>query len=169
MAATFTIRTTTSDDASAVTHLLEASYPPLFALGYAPEVLAKALPMMTKANPRLLASGTFHVAQIQSGEIIGCGGWTEEQPGSDTRHDGVGHVRHFATHPTWIRHGIGRAILELCESQAKAAGLTRIMCYSSLVAVEFYRAMGFSVLGPMDLKLGKDISIPGILMRRDLA
>jgi hypothetical protein len=37
---------------------------------------------MTKANPKLLASGTFYVAQSLHGEIVGCGGWTREQPGT---------------------------------------------------------------------------------------
>jgi hypothetical protein len=59
-------------DTDAVTSLLEASYSNLLTSHYDPEVLAKALPIMTKANTRLLASQTFYLAH--GGEqLVGCG------------------------------------------------------------------------------------------------
>ena len=56
------IRVATPEDREAVTRLLQRSYPALMAGSYEPAVLAAALPLMTQANPALLASGTFVVA-----------------------------------------------------------------------------------------------------------
>lgn len=165
---TYSVRIAVPEDVPAVTALFEATYPPLFAAGYGPEVLAAALPRMTKANPRLLASGNFFVATRRDGEIIGCGGWSKERPGTSEFRDGIGHIRHFATHPDWLRRGIGRAIIDRCSEQARAADIARFECYSSLVAVGFYRAIGFSVESEMTLDLGDGVSIKGMLMRREI-
>jgi len=165
---TYVIRLATPGDASAVTALLEASYPKLFAAGYDPKILATALPRMTKANPRLLASGGFFLAESEDRQIVGCGGWSKERPGTNETREGEAHIRHFATHPDWLRRGIGRAMIARCVAQAKAAGIERFDCYSSLVAVDFYEAMGFTVVGPMTLELGLDVTLPGCLMSRAL-
>jgi GNAT superfamily N-acetyltransferase len=163
---TYEIRPSTPADADAVTALLEASYPKLFAAGYDETALAPALPRMTKANPRLLASGNYFIAESTDGEIVGCGGWSKERPGSNEIEAGIGHVRHFATHPDWLRRGIGGAIIARCIQQARAAGVERLECYSSLVAVRFYEAIGFAVAGPVSLELGPGVTLPGCLMRR---
>lgn len=166
---TYKIRTARPEDAEAVTGLLEACYPTLFAAGYEPQILSPALPRMTKANPRLLASGNFFVAENESGAIVGCGGWSKEQPGSNDHHESEGHIRHFATHPDWLRRGIARAIIDRSIDQARAAGISRLECYSSLVAVRFYEAVGFEVIGPWTVELGPGVTLPGCLMRREIA
>jgi hypothetical protein len=55
-----------------------------------------------------------------------------------------------------------------CFDEAAAAGMSSLDCHSSLVAVDFYLAMGFHIVGPMEMKLALDISIDGMLMRVDL-
>jgi hypothetical protein len=50
-------------DGPAVSSLLEASYTKLLAIDYEPDLLANLLPLVTKANSQLLASGNFYVAQ----------------------------------------------------------------------------------------------------------
>ena len=69
--AQFSIRPATPDDATAATELLHASYPVLMKPAYAPDVLAAALPAMTRAHLDLLASGTYFVAQTETGELVG--------------------------------------------------------------------------------------------------
>jgi GNAT superfamily N-acetyltransferase len=154
-------------DGAEVTALLEASYTKQLEGAYSPQVLARALPMMTKANPRLLGSGTYYVAQADT-QLVGCGGWSIEAPGSGEIREGTAHVRHFATHPDWLRHGIGRTLLLRCFSEATVAGINSLECHSTLVAINFYLATGFKVVGPMEMKLTADISIDGMLLRREL-
>lgn len=80
MTTAFSVRVANVDDAPGVSALLEASYTQQLAVGYRAEVLARALPLMTKANPRLLKSGTYYVAQAGT-QLVGCGGWSKEAPG----------------------------------------------------------------------------------------
>jgi N-acetylglutamate synthase-like GNAT family acetyltransferase len=78
------------------------------------------------------------------------------------------HIRHFATHPDWLRLGIARTLLLRCFREANMTGISSLECHSSLVAVDFYLATGFRVVEPIEMKLTPDISIDGMLMRRSL-
>jgi len=168
MSTCFTFRTACADDSDAVRSLLDASYPTLFRPWYNEDALAATLPLMTKANPRLLASDSYFVAETAEQDIVGCGGWSHERPGSGALEDGLGHVRHFATHPDWIRKGIGRALLAHSIETARAEGITRLECNSSLAAEEFYRALGFETIGPVDVDMGRGVRFPGIIMQMTL-
>ena len=169
MAVRISLRIAGPTDGPAVSSLLEASYTKLLAIDYEPDLLAKLLPLVTKANSQLLASGKFYVAQTQLGEFIGCGGWSWEQPGSDKIRQGEAHIRHFATHPNWLRRGVGRALLNRCVQDAKTAAVKVLECHSSLSAVDFYRASGFVVIRPIIMQSSPDVSTPGVLLRRELS
>jgi len=163
----YEIRVATPKDAAAVERLLRASYTDLMASSYDEEELAPALDLMTNANPSLLGSGTFYLAELSTGLLVGCGGWTLEQPGTGTVEPRVGHVRHFAVHPDWTRHGIGRTIFSFCESTARAAGVMAFECYSSLNAEGFYRALEFKRIREIDIELQPHVTLRAVLMRRD--
>ncbi len=164
----FALRVAEPGDLAAVGALLEASYPALLAEGYEPEVLARALPLIVKANPKLLASGTYYAAETAEGRLIACGGWTKERPGTGSVVEGEAHIRHFATHPEWVRCGAASALLGRCIQDATAAGIEMLECYSTLVAVAFYQASQFVAVRPIDLELTPGVSFPGLLMRRQL-
>lgn len=156
-----TVQVATPDDETAVGDLLAAAYPPLMAPGYDPDVLAAALPAMTKANPALLECGTYYLAMSPKGTVVGCGGWTCDRPGGGALPTGApasgdpsGHIRHFATHPDWLRQGIARMLFERCTADAVSSGMRRFECFASLVAVAFYARMGFAAVGPMVVPLG---------------
>jgi GNAT superfamily N-acetyltransferase len=125
--ADITVRGASPQDAEAVSALLEASYSSLMALGYEPTLFARALPLLTKANPMLLSSCTWYVVEALDAEdrLVGCGGWARQRP--DVPNEPVdpvlGHIRHFATHPNWTRRGIGRALFDRCVADARAAGV----------------------------------------------
>jgi hypothetical protein len=72
--ADFAVRTASPKDAEAVSVLLQASY--LMALGYEPALFARALPLLTTANPALLSYGTWYVVEVPGadGALVGCGG-----------------------------------------------------------------------------------------------
>ena len=168
MTARFSLRTADPRDFTAVSALLAASYAELFAVAYEPQVLARALPLMTKANAQLLASGRFYLAQTEQGALIGCGGWSIEQPGTGKIRPGEGHIRHFATHPDWTRRGVGGALLARCLQDARAAGDRELHLPIEPGGGRFLPgASGFVVVGPIDVVLTPDISIAGVLMRYD--
>jgi N-acetylglutamate synthase-like GNAT family acetyltransferase len=128
----------------------------------------KALPIISRANPRLLASRTYFVAITDDGDVIGSGGWSREQPGARKIERGIGHIRHFATHPDWTHSGVGRAIHERCADEGKAVGLDCFECYASLNAVDFYTKLGFDAVRPMDVVLNDQVVLPVMLMEQAL-
>jgi N-acetylglutamate synthase-like GNAT family acetyltransferase len=161
----FLVRAARADDAEAVSALLAASYTVLFSGAYSAEVLDLALPLMTKSNPRLLSSGTFHVAENDNGKFVGCGGWSFERSGSGEVADGMGHISHFAVHPDWTRRGVGQALLSRSIGQAKERGVRVLECQSSLVAGAFYQSQGFVRVKEINAELAPRVMIPGVLMR----
>lgn len=168
MTAAYDVRVSTPADKAAVTALLEASYPELLRPHYTPKMLAVALPLMTKANPALLASGSFFVAEMPDGQVIGCGGWTRAAPGGAEETAGAGHIRHFGTHPDFVRMGVARALIQRCIDEAAAAGLHTLECQSTLAAEKFYASAGFRRLALIDVPLSPEVHYPAVKMRRDL-
>jgi N-acetylglutamate synthase-like GNAT family acetyltransferase len=159
----FFLRVASINDTPAVSALLEASYPTLLRADYSAEILGAALPLLTRANPSLLASGTFYVAQAES-RIVGCGGWSFERPGSGEIVAGLGHVRHFATHPDWTRIDVGRALLSRCIEEATIGGLDILHCQSTLSAQEFYRKQGFVAIETTGVELAPNVVLAAVLM-----
>ena len=164
------VRVASLADTKVVEALLRASYPSLMAPGYPTDLLAQALPFMVRANPALLCSGTYYLAEEPEGTVIGCGGWTLERPGAaDMPVDPtLGHIRHFATHPNWTRRGVGKRLLDRCTTDALATGVCGFECYSSLVAEAFYSALGFAVIEPVMVGMGPGVAFPSVRMIRRL-
>jgi GNAT superfamily N-acetyltransferase len=162
------VRPATPADAAAVGELLAASYGALLAPAYPPDVLAAALPAMTRANPGLLACGTWYLAEA-GGALAGCGGWTFEPPGRRRAWRlNEAHARHFATHPRWTRRGVGSALLRRSLAVARACGARRMWADASLAAVEFYAAHGFDRLRRVVLTMGGGVPFDAVRMVRAL-
>jgi GNAT superfamily N-acetyltransferase len=115
----FRIRPSMVANADAVTRLLTTSYTDLLADHYDAALLVDVLPNITTANPALLDSGTYYVAEAADAGIIGCGGWSFERPGTRDIIEGLAHVRHFGTDPRWARRGVAKAILSRCIEAPK--------------------------------------------------
>ena len=153
-------------DLDAVTRMLTASYGKLLATHYDADLLAQLLPIIGKASPVLLASGRFHVAEMD-GKIVAGGGWSFETPGTKEIVSGLGHIRHVGTHPDFTGSGLARAIVERCLEEARGAGLTDMECWSTLNGVGFYERMGFSGDEVRDIVIA-GIPMPSVIMRRRL-
>ena len=154
-------------DLSGVDALLARSYPRLLKPDYPASVLVTALPLIARARPELVVSGTYWVA-VREGAIVGAGGWTPGAPGDRRVGAGFGHVRHLVTDDRLLRRGIARGILGRAMAQARAAGVTRLDCLSTRTAVPFYASVGFAALGEVDLRLRDGLDFPAVRMVRDL-
>lgn len=159
------LRIATPDDARAVSGILAASYSTIYRGWYRDELLEKALPAMTRARPELLASGRYFIV-AQDGVDISCGGWSLENPGGAAK-SGIGHIRHFATHPAVLNRGAAGAILQRCLDEARAAGVVEMECLSSLAAEAFYMKHGFVTAAPTTVMVG-GASFACMSMRRNL-
>jgi GNAT superfamily N-acetyltransferase len=161
----FTVRLANLADAEAVTAVLAASYPALMAGHYDPDVLAGLIPLITTAQPKLLASGRYYVAVAADGAVVGCGGWSHERPGSGGIEPGLGHIRHFATHPDWTGRGVGRALFARCAADAARDGVTRFECNSNLNAEGFYRTLGFLPVRRIMVPISPGHQLAAVMMR----
>ena len=161
------IRPTTRRDVAAVDALLSASYPALLKGDYAPSVLVTALPIINRAQPGLVACGTYY--GVFDGEaLVGAGGWTRARPGGGAGAADLGHIRHVVTDHRRTREGIGRRLLRHVFVEAAQAGVTRLACQSTLTAAPFYRAMGFEGDRQITVPLASGIGFPALLMERAL-
>ena len=168
MTTRFTIRSATRQDYEAIGDILNASCATLMAAAYDKQLLAAALPLITKANPTLIAAGTYLIAQTDDKTMVGCGGWSLDRPGTGEVVPGLAHIRHFATAPSWTGRGIGRALYTCCEEAARTSGATQLECYASLNAQPFYAALGFEAIGRSMVRLAPGLMLPHIVMRRSI-
>ena len=163
----FSVRVAAPSDSEGLTALLLESFPTLMRSAYVPETLKPALELMTRAQPGLLASGTYYVAVSTDGKIVGCGGWSREHH-EIAAQAGVGHIRHFGTHPDWVNRGVGKAIYCRCETDAREAGVACFECQSSLNAEGFYAACGFERVRKIEIEMRQGLFFPAILMQKSI-
>ena len=165
----FVIRPAQPDDIPALNDLLLRAFDMLLRPDYPAEVLEYAVPIMGRARPELVASGTYFIAVDADDCIIGAGGWTIEPPNGGKLDARVGNVRHFAVEPTAARRGIATAIMAHVAQDAAAQGVAVLDCLSTRSAVGFYRSAGFEVLGETAAMLAKNLPFPAVRMERHLA
>lgn len=163
-----TIRSTNAGDVAAIDTLLAQSYPVLLEPDYAPSVLVTCLPLITRARPELLRSGTYYMAQACDGTALAAGGWTHGGPQGGIGPRDVGHIRHVVTHPSALRRGLARSLMERSFAAARNSGVRWMMCQSTLTAEVFYASMGFQRRGEIEVMLRPGISFPAVEMIRVL-
>lgn len=147
-------------DGKAVTGLLTISYTRVLAADYSVAQLKAMLPSVTVANRAILQSGRYYV--VRSGEVaVGCGGWS-------LRGNRTVRLHYFATHPNWLRMGVGRIVMQACLDAAKRAGAEWCTCSATVGAVPFYRNFGFQVAGRGEIRAGRGLGFPVVEMVLDL-
>ncbi|SHI39491.1 GNAT family N-acetyltransferase [Wenxinia saemankumensis] len=164
-----TLRRASLTDLAALDDLLARAYGSQLAVDYPPSLLVTAVPLIARAQPRLLTSGSYFVVEDAEGVLRGAGGWTATLPGQDRRiMRGRGNVRHVVTDTAWTRRGIGRRIVERAMEGARKAGMTWMHCTATRTAVPFYTALGFRALRGVTVPLAPGIAFPAIEMRAEL-
>lgn len=113
--------------------------------------------MIMGLDSQLVADRTYFVIE-EDGQIAGCGGWSrrstlyggDHTPGREPAllDPGVdaARVRAMYTHPDFARRGVGRLILQLCESAAKAEGFKRLELMGTLSGRPLYESYGFQAI-----------------------
>ncbi len=163
-----TVRTARRDDLGAIDALLGASYPALLKHDYPPSILVTAIPLISRAQPNLIASGTYFVAEAEDGALVAAGGWTRGAPPGGHADAKVGHIRHVVTDYRRTRQGIGRRLMRVIIEDAQVAGMARLDCMSTLTAEAFYQSCGFRTLGDVAVPLRQGITFPAKSMTMEI-
>lgn len=121
----FTVRTARTSDVPAITALIEPLVQARILLGKERVVFYEAVQ-------------EFRVAEAADGTLIGCGAlhvmWAD-----------LGEVRTLAVASEWLGRGVGHALVDRLEADARALGLSRLFCLT--FEVPFFERHGFSDMG----------------------
>ena len=121
----FTVRPATTRDVRGIQAMLEPFVQRRILLG-------KDLVVLYEATQQ------FVVAEDADGNLVGCGAlhvmWED-----------LGEIRTLIVVDDWLHRGVGRAIVEALEDNARRLGLTRLFCLT--FEVEFFQRRGFSPMG----------------------
>jgi GNAT superfamily N-acetyltransferase len=130
-------------------------------------------------DTQLIDDGTYFVVE-SAGCIAGSGGWSrratlfggDHSAGRDAafldpRTDAA-RVRAMYTNPDFARRGVGRMILALCETAAKAGGFARVELAATLAGEPLYRACGYLPIEHFRSDTPQGLRIPLIRMGKAL-
>ena len=179
-AGNLTVRPARLDERDALNALIAASARELGRRDYTDAQLDRAIGTVFGVDSDLIEDGTFLVAEID-GVCAGCGGWSGRATlfGADARAGrdssrldpatDAAKIRAFFVHPDWSRRGVGRAIYDRCEAQARAAGFGALELMATLGGLLLYRTLGFEAGPAIDYDLGDGLSMRFVPMRKILA
>jgi GNAT superfamily N-acetyltransferase len=150
---TLTHRLARRDDVPALSALMQASIAEL-QKGFLDPAQIESSRAIMGLDSQLIDDGTYFVVECD-GEIAGCGGWSRRATLYGGDHSSArdaslldpardaARVRAMYTHPSHTRKGIGKLILSLCESAARAEGYSTVQLMATMSGVPLYTACGY--------------------------
>lgn len=175
----YVIRKEKLDDREAIELLIVESARGLSREDYSERQIESAIRTVFGVDTDLIADGTYFVAE-SSGVLVGCGGWSKRRTlfGGDRfagRDSGeldpkveAAKIRAFFVRPEYARMGIGRAILSLCESEARANGFRSTELMATLPGLKLYRACGYEGGERVEYETEGGASVEFVPMRKEL-
>jgi GNAT superfamily N-acetyltransferase len=173
----FQLRKAIHADRPALQILIARSARELGGQDYRPEQIEGALRGAFGVDTQLIDDGTYFVVE-GDGRLVGCGGWSRRRTlfGGDAHAERDGQelnpatdaakIRAFFVDPDYARRGIGKALLERCESEARAHGFTRFELMGTLPGVRLYRALGYVGTEQVEYPVAPGTSIEFVPMHK---
>jgi GNAT superfamily N-acetyltransferase len=172
----FTHRLATADDMSVLTVLMNASIGELLRAHLSEDQVAASFSVMG-LDTQLIEDETYYVIE-HDGRIAGCGGWSRRatlfggdhtagrseallDPATD-----AARIRAMYTHPAFARRGVGRLLLELCESRAAAEGFRRFELAATMAGLPLYRACGYREDEAFEAETPSGVRVPLVRMSK---
>ena len=169
------IRLATSEDVAVLAQLMQASIEQL-QRGFLDDAQIESSKAFMGIDQQLIEDGTYFVVEID-GAVAGCGGWSRRatlyggdhaagrnaalrDPATDPAR-----VRAMYTHPDFARRGVGRLILETCETAAAAEGFTMLELMGTRSGRPLYIAFGFEPVEEFEDSSG-GVPVPMTRMRK---
>jgi GNAT superfamily N-acetyltransferase len=158
------MRLANSNDIPALQQLIALSVRGLSKGYYTDAQIESAIKYIFGVDSQVLVDGTYYLTE-KDGVITGCGGWSKRNTlyGGD-QHKAIedpllnplkdaARIRAFFVHPDYARQGIGRQLINTCESAAQANGFTAIELGATLPGVPLYEALGYNAVERIDAPL----------------
>ena len=178
----FTIRKATLNDQSQIERLIAESVSGLSREDYDERQIELSIKSVFGVDTELIRDETYFVAEADDNNIVGCGGWSKrktlygasryqlsrDSEELDPERDAA-KIRAFFIHPDWARKGIGTAILEACEREAKSFGFQSAEMMSTLPGVKLYSVCGYAGDERVEVPIGEGVEIICIRMRKNLS
>lgn len=176
----YPIRLATMDDVPALEALISLSVRVLQAQHYSAAQMDAALGPVFGVDRQLIADGTYFAVEQPDG-IVACGGWSRRRavfggdrarPGEDAALDPTSdpaRIRAFFVHPDWARRGIGRAILNECETAICVAGFREAVLVATLAGEPLYASAGYSVVERYKAPLSNGLNLPVVRMSKSFS
>ena len=175
-----TPRTATIDDLDALKITIRRAIDQLQSGFLTPDQI-RASHQVMGLDTQLLRDGTYFML-LDGDTIAGCGGWSYRKTlfGGDAsivarepeRLDpaiDAARIRAMYTDPGYVRRGLGRMLLDLCESAARTAGFVRSEMMATLAGEPLYTACGYRRLeAPIAAAAADGVSVPLVRMGKSL-
>jgi GNAT superfamily N-acetyltransferase len=129
-------------------------------------------------DTQLIEDQTYFVVECE-GRIAGCGGWSrratlfggDHSAGRSTRlldpATEPARVRAMYTHPDFVRRGVGRLVLSLCEAAA-LEGFRSLELVATVAGQPLYLACGFSMIERIEVPTSKAVTVPCARMAKPI-
>lgn len=173
-----TTRLATLDDIPQLNELIALSVRGLSTEYYSPNQIESAIKYIFGVDTQLIIDGTYYIAEADN-VTVGCGGWSKrntlyggdqhkeiEDPLLDPKHDAA-RIRAFFVHPDYARQGIGRQIINVCESAAINEGFSSFELAATLPGVPLYTVMGYIAIEKIDAPLPDGEALGIVKMRKE--
>jgi len=131
-------------------------------------------------DTQLIADRTYFLVE-ENGRLAGCGGWSRRATLYGGDHStaqrnralldiaqDAARVRAMYTHPDFKRRGVGRLILDLCETAARDAGFRSVELMATLSGEPLYKACGYHEIERITAASSGGIDVPGVRMGKRL-
>lgn len=173
------LRQATPADAAGIEELIARSIRALGAADYSGEQIERALEGAFGLDSQLIADGTYFVVE-SDGRLLGCGGWSYRRTlfGGDAGVErdaatldpltDAAKIRAFFVDPAAARRGVGSAILERCEKEARRHGFRRAEMMATLPGKRLYEARGYVPGEKVHYPVGPGVTIEFVPMSKSL-
>ena len=173
----FTHRIATEADIPALVALMDRSITGPLAAYLTPDQINASRKLMG-IDSQLIADRTYVVVEAD-GVMTGCGGWSGRiteyggdhtpgrMPAPLTPGLDAARIRAMYTAPEWVRRGVGRRILQVCENAAHLAGYDRAELVATMSGEPLYLAAGYREIERFDDDRG-GVPVPLVRMGKPL-
>jgi len=177
----FSLRKALPSDRKEIETLIAESVRGLGSGDYSERQIELSINSVFGVDTELIDDETYFVAEAPDGKLAGCGGWSKRKTlygasrYEESRDSGeldpatdAAKIRAFFIHPDFARQGIGSAILQACEDEARSYGFTVAEMMSTLPGVKLYSQRGYSGDERVQIPVGEGVDIECIRMTKEL-